>query len=209
MSAATDRIAYYWLGKGDSTFLTAGEDFAAEDQPLIDAGVFNLVSEEQESILCPFGCGEMEPIHLLPRRNGKGMGHYVICRRGNGETELQPRDYQLYAFDPSALLRYNKGLNSAVKEQRKRKSVRPRKTSWVEAERKAVLAYANNPKRNTSGKLPHEICEHVWNLNREDFEAAATLPIRQRGYKNAHSLRAYFYRQYAETQRRKTVCNTV
>jgi len=87
--------------------------------------------------------------------------------------------------------------------QKCRRKIRPRMTDWVETERTAVLEYADDPKRNRAGKLPHELCVHVWNLNRAEFEKAAMLPIGQRGYKNAASLRAYFYSQRAKYAKRK------
>lgn len=69
-------------------------------------------------------------------------------------------------------------------------------------ERQNVIRFANDASKNPKRKLPHELALSVWRTNEIDFTAAAHYPAKQRGYKDAKSLRAHFYplRQFFQTQ---------
>lgn len=193
MSRVADRIAFYYLQRGDRTFLTPASDFEPEDEYLLKAGVFVKSDKTIDEIMCPFGCGKSEPVHIRTNSTGK-TEHFVCCSNSDGIAckILKPKEYELYAFKEDAFIRIG---GTCDKKSTTRPERRPRDTKWIKIERRAVLAYANDPKRNTTNLEPYELCETVWAENQAEFDGAAKLPVYERGYANADALRAYFYRQ--------------
>jgi len=118
----------------------------------------------------------------------------------------------LYGLNiPTAMLSVTSALFKRPKAASRKRAARPPKHvedgEAMVVERREVLAWANDAKRNPNRKLPHELALAVWRANGAAYEKAARAEPSKRGYKDAKSLRARFYpnRSLFVSQRRRGI----
>jgi len=118
----------------------------------------------------------------------------------------------LYGMNiPAAMLSVTSGLFRGIKSSPRKRTTHPARHvedgEAMQAERREVLAWANDAKRNPSHKLPHELALAVWRAHEAAYAKAAKAEPSKRGYKDAKSLRARFYpnKSLFINQRRKGI----
>jgi len=212
MSKVTEAIDYWLFEKREPHFVLPLSLFTDEDGILLDSGAFRRCPYAPQSVECPFDCGRREFVETIERENGENT-FFIVCQNGYGTKKLEPREYEQVEFVPEVYFRNwpalaeKLGVADAGKKEEGKKRIkrRPRCTEWMKIERQAVIDYANNPKTNPQGKKESALVPIVWRKNKVEFEAVVKLPKGECGYKDMHTLQAYFFRKEATEKRRKTV----